>query len=70
MLVSRARLVFLGVLLISFRSILPVLRLVSCALYTLNFPCCPFVTLLSRPIVSLVFFNTFKWCPMLIIAFH
>ena len=39
-------------------------------LCTLNFPCCPFVTLLSRPIVSLVFFITFKWCPMLIIAFR
>ena len=39
-------------------------------LCTLNFPCCAFVTLLSRPIVSLVFFNTFKWCPMLIIAFR
>ena len=39
-------------------------------LCTLNFPCCPFVTLLSRPIVSLVFFITFTWCPMLIIAFR
>ena len=39
-------------------------------LCTLNFPCCPFVTLLSRPIVSLVFFITFKLCPMLIIAFR
>ena len=39
-------------------------------LCTFNFPCYPFVTLLSRPIVSLVFFNTFKWCPMLIIGFR